>query len=82
MNAEFKPRIDLVNRTKLETVVPLSTPYIVFIDPSDQCNFQCKFCPTGDRELMKKTPGRNHGALDFDLYRKIIDDIATFENKL
>lgn len=82
MKAEFKPRIDLKNRTKLETVIPLRTPFIINIDPSDRCNFQCKFCPTGDRELMKKTPGRNFGCLDFELYKKIIDDLAEFEDKI
>jgi len=82
MKAEFKPRIDLKNRTKLETVIPLKTPFIINIDPSDRCNFQCKFCPTGDRELMKKTPGRNFGIMDFELYKKVIDDICTFDDKV
>lgn len=82
MKAEIKPRIDLKNRTKLETVIPLKTPLIINIDPSDKCNFQCKFCPTGDRELMKKTEGRNHGLMDFELYKKIIDDICEFDSKV
>ena len=82
MNAEFKPRIDTANRTRLETVIPLQTPFIINIDPADICNFQCKFCPTGDRELMKSIPGRNHGLMDWNLYTKIIDDIATFENRV
>ena len=74
MKAEMKPRIDLENRTRLETVIPLRTPFII--------NFQCKFCPTGDRALMKRTPGRNHGLMDFDLYRKIIDDACGFPDKV
>lgn len=82
MKAEFKPRIDLKNRTKLETVIPLRTPFIINIDPCDRCNFQCKFCPTGDRELMAKTPGRNHGVMSWELYKKIIDDICKFEDKV
>ncbi|MGI5065381.1 radical SAM/SPASM domain-containing protein [Treponema putidum] len=82
MKAKIKPRIDLINRTRLEEVIPLRTPFIINIDPSDKCNFLCKFCPTGDRELMKKTPGRNHGPMDFELYKKIINDICTFEDKV
>lgn len=82
MKAEFKPRIDLKNRTKLETVIPIRTPFIINIDPADICNFQCKFCPTGDRELMKKTTGRNHGIMDYELYKKIIDDICEFKDKV
>lgn len=82
MKAKIKPRIDLENRTKLETVIPLSTPFIIFIDPSDICNFRCKFCPTGDRELMRNTAGRNHGNMDFQLYKKIIHDISEFTDKI
>lgn len=82
MKAEIKPRIELENRTKLETVIPLDVPFIINIDPSDTCNFQCIFCPTGDRKLMKSTPGRSHGVMDFDLYKKIIDDICEFEKPI
>lgn len=82
MRAKIKPRIDLENRTKLETVIPLNTPFIIFIDPSDKCNFRCKFCPTGNVELMKNTKGRNFGIINFDLYKKIIDDLKDFDNKI
>ena len=81
MKAEFKPRIDLENRTKLETVIPLKVPYVIFIDPSDICNFYCKFCPSGDKELMKNV-GRSLKTMDFNLYKKIIDDICEFEKPL
>ena len=73
MQAEIKPRIDLKNRTRLETVIPLSVPFI---------NFQCKFCPTGERKLISNTPGRNHGLMDFELYKKIINDIGEFEKPI
>lgn len=79
--ATFKPRIDLENRTKLETVLPLTTPFVIFIDPSDACNFKCSFCPTGDNSLMKEV-GRPLKQLDWDLYKKIIDDICEFDDKV
>lgn len=82
MKAKIKPRIDLENRTRLETVIPLNTPFIIFIDPSDKCNFRCKFCPTGNIELMNNTKGRNFGIINFDLYKKIIDDLQDFENNI
>jgi MoaA/NifB/PqqE/SkfB family radical SAM enzyme len=81
MKAKIKPRIDLENRTKLETVIPLNVPFIIFVDPSDSCNFKCKFCPSGDKELMKKV-GRSLKYMDFDLYKKIIDDICKFEKPI
>ncbi|MGD0229660.1 MAG: radical SAM/SPASM domain-containing protein [Syntrophorhabdales bacterium] len=81
MKAEIKPRIELQNRTRLEEVIPLSTPFVLFVDPSDICNFHCKFCPTGSRPPTRKR-GRKPGLMDFDLYRKIIDDLGDLERPL
>lgn len=81
MDKEQLRRIDLKNRTKLETVIPLSTPFIINVDPADSCNFQCGFCPTGDRKLMKEI-GRPLKTMDFDLFKKIIDDINEFDNPI
>jgi len=82
VGAKIRPRIDMENRTPLEKVIPLSTPFVLFVDPSDRCNFQCKFCPTGDRRLMERTPGRNHGNMDFALFKKIVDDLCEFERPI
>ncbi|WP_305906541.1 radical SAM/SPASM domain-containing protein [Methylomarinum sp. Ch1-1] len=81
MKATVKPRINLEDRTPLQNVIPLSTPFVLFIDPVNTCNFQCTFCPTGDRELIKST-GRWQGRLDFDVYKKVIDDLGEFDNPL
>lgn len=81
MKAIIKPRIELENRTQLEEVIPIEVPFLVFVDPADICNFQCKFCPTGNRELIKKIK-RNSGFMDFDLYKKIIDDLCAFDQPI
>ncbi len=81
MKAELKPRINLEGRTALETVIPLATPFVLFVDPSSACNFQCTFCPTGDRALIRGT-GRFQGALKLDLFQKIIDDLDDFDHPL
>lgn len=81
MKAQIKPRINLEGRTALQDVIPLETPFVLFVDPSSGCNFQCAFCPTGDRTLIKET-GRYQGAMSFDVYRKIIDDLALFPEKI
>lgn len=73
MKAELKPRIDLDNRTKLETVIPLSTPYLVFLDPSDICNAKCSFCPTGTGEAKKYKKAQ---LMEWELYKKIIGDLV------
>ena len=81
MKAKIQPRINLEGRTALETVIPLSSPYILYVDPASICNFRCKFCPTGDKSLINDTK-RWQGRMDFDLYRKIIDDLHGFDKPL
>ncbi|MDR2349342.1 MAG: radical SAM protein, partial [Deltaproteobacteria bacterium] len=82
MKAKIKPRLELLDRLELKEMIPLLVPYVIYIDPCDRCNFQCKFCPTGDRELMRKTRGRNHGLMDYALYRTIVDAMNEFEEKI
>ncbi|MBK1709323.1 radical SAM protein [Marichromatium gracile] len=77
MKAKIKPRINLDERTALQDVIPLDTPFVVFVDPASACNFRCPFCPTGDRALIRET-GRFQGVMSFELYRKLIDDLAEF----
>ena len=81
MKAKYEPRIDLVNRTPLQDVIPLDTPFVIFVDPSDACNFKCRFCPTSDRNLMKKV-GRPWKQMSFELFKKIAVDMTKFPKKV
>lgn len=82
MKAKIKKRIeDDSKRVELGSVLPLSAPYVLMIDPSSACNHSCRFCPTGDHPLIKKTE-RFVGHLDFNLYKKIIDDANSFTNPI
>lgn len=72
MSAIIKPRIGN-DRTPLQTVIPLSTPYLVFLDPSDKCNAKCGWCPTGNKEAKKYRKGQ---LMDWNLYVKIINDLC------
>ena len=78
MNAKYSPRIDIHDPVVLKNAIPLLTPWVIHIDPCDTCNFKCNFCPTGNRDLMKKIEGRGHGPMDFALYKKIIDSLSEF----
>lgn len=68
-------------RTVLSNVLPLDTPYAVTIFPIYACNFKCNYC-------LHSLTGNARGhisdkiSMDFDLYKKCIDDIATFPRKL
>jgi radical SAM protein with 4Fe4S-binding SPASM domain len=73
MPAKVQPRIS-ANRTPLQDVVPLSTPYLVFLDPSNVCNFRCRFCPTGDPGLVAQY--RKPEMMKWGVYTKVIRDLA------
>ncbi|MBI9113155.1 radical SAM/SPASM domain-containing protein [Maridesulfovibrio ferrireducens] len=81
MAAEISPRIHLEGRTALQDVIPLESPFLVFIDPSNICNFKCTFCPTGNEKLLQKT-ARKKNVMTLKIFKKIIDDIGHFPNKL
>jgi radical SAM protein with 4Fe4S-binding SPASM domain len=69
------------DRTDIGKVAPLSTPFVVFIDPCSACNFSCTFCPTGDHELIKSI-GRFQGVLKLHDYEKILRDLNDFASPI
>ena len=77
MNAKIGLRKN-PKRTDLATVVPLSTPFVLFVDPSSACNFKCTFCPTGDLALLKSI-NRFQGILKLADLEKIVSDVRQFK---
>lgn len=78
MSAERKSLIN-EKRHKLEDVLPLKTPYSLFIDPCNSCNFKCRFCAlqtSGEALSFKKQ------LMPMELYKKIVDDVGRFPEKL
>lgn len=71
-------------RTKLETVIPLSTPFILYVDPSSACNLQCEFCPCGRAhdDLWSESKQNSIGIMDMKLFKKIVDDCSEFDEKI
>jgi len=66
-------------RHNLWEVVPLKAPWVVYIEPTNLCNLRCKYCPTGDKELTKMRP---NGMMNWEVYKKAIDDISQFGKKI
>jgi len=81
VKAEILRRVETKNLTILGEVVPLEAPFVLLVDPSNLCNFQCKFCPSGNHDLIRKT-GRYQGNLDFSLFKKIIDELKEFSKPI
>ena len=82
MKAKTGNRFLSANRTNLYDVIPLDTPFLIFIDPSSACNLKCPFCPCGGahKELWNKD--KKPSIMDFEIYKKIIDDLEKFPNPI
>ncbi|KTE92012.1 radical SAM protein [Desulfitobacterium hafniense] len=71
-------------RTRLETAIPLKTPFILYLDPSSACNLKCSFCPCSraHENLWTEEKKESIGIMPFDLYKKIIDDCKEFPDSI
>lgn len=68
-------------RTRLASVLPLDTPFVVQIFPIYACNFACHYCVFSvDKE--KRGFISDEVVMDFGLYKKCIDEIAHFPKKV
>lgn len=75
----IKDNIVCKERNRLEEVIPLITPYTVAIDPSNLCNFKCNFCAI---QSKKEDLSFKKQIMDLELFKKTIDDIKNFPDKL
>ena len=68
-------------RTRLAEVLPLDTPYVVQIFPVYACNFKCRYCifsvDRSKRGFISDTI-----MMDVDLFKKCVDDMGSFPNKI
>ncbi len=81
MKAKVQARIYSSEKTRLENVIPLETPYSVHIDVCSLCNFKCNFCFQADEEAMRRK-GLKRGLMDLNLFKKIADDLTHFKDKM
>ncbi len=66
------------NRAPLHAIAPLAYPLVLYLEPTNVCNFRCVFCPTGDTRLVKRH--RPVGMMSWELWTKVIDDFKQFEH--
>jgi len=70
-----------LHREPLSNVIPLDTPFTMFIEPTNRCNFRCAFCPTSKPNLISSV-NRPTGDMTYEFSKQIIDQIALFPKKL
>lgn len=68
-------------RVRLGEALPLRTPFMIEIYPMYACNFICKYCMMSISK-SKRSFVSDKIIMDFKLYKKCIDDIAVFPDKL
>lgn len=69
-------------RVKLGEVVPLDTPFSLYIFPTYFCNFKCNYCEHSlPEDIMEKKPYYKK-SMSFELFKKAIDDAKNFPRKI
>ncbi len=69
------------SRIKLADAIPLDGPLIVQIFDIYACNLSCKFCHYGlPKEKRPELTTKN--IMDLELFKKVIDDMEGFTNKI
>lgn len=81
MKAKIKSKLDLENRVPLQDVIPLETPFLIYLDPSSLCNFHCQFCPSGHKDLIKQA-GYKRNIMDLELFYDFIDKLKEFSKPI
>jgi len=68
-------------RTNLAEALPLDTPFVVQIFPIYACNFRCNYC-IFSTNLKKRGFISDNTTMDLSLYKKCINDMTKFPNKI
>ena len=65
-----------IQRVALHEHLPLKQPFSLHIYPSFYCNFKCGYCLHSLDAAALEKKGFRRQYMDFDLYRKAVDDVA------
>ena len=75
-----KSKIRFDGRSDLSEVLPLESPYSIYLDPASACNFRCSFCPTGHHDLVSGSYKRS--VMPYSMFEDIIGQISMFSRPL
>lgn len=70
-----------IGRQELANIIPIQTPFTAFIEPTNRCNFRCRFCPTSQPDLLKGV-NRPVGDMPMEFAKELINQFAMFPDKL
>lgn len=82
MGAQIKPICGL-DRVKLSVVIPLETPFSLYVFPTTFCNFKCIYCAHSlGLEEMKKRYNFEAQNMDIETFNLIVEQVKKFPQKL
>jgi len=82
LSSEIKPIYGL-KREILGNVIPLSTPYSMFVFPTTFCNFKCQYCAHSlGLEKMREKYGLIPETMRMDVFKLVVNQIKQFPGKL
>jgi MoaA/NifB/PqqE/SkfB family radical SAM enzyme len=68
-----------IDRRSLNHRLPLNTPLVLMVDPTNACNLKCSFCYMSDPNIKKI---KKFNVLKISEFKKIIDDCEEFDEKI
>jgi len=80
LKAKIKAGYDS-QRQFLKDVVPINTPFTLFISPSQLCNFKCHYCSHSLSNEKKKREGFVAKNLEYEKFKTIVEQSKKFQNK-
>lgn len=78
---KIQTRLDTKQRNNLGEILPLNTPYVLLVDPSNICNIRCKWCPSGHDDLISLC-GREQKLMSIKQFEKIVEQTKEFDEKI
>jgi radical SAM protein with 4Fe4S-binding SPASM domain len=66
---------DPASRLPLAELLPLPHPWAVYLEPTNVCNFKCKFCPESFADYEQQVGGFRN--MDAGLYDKVVSDLVS-----
>ena len=64
------------NRVPLSSALPLSTPFVINVDPSSACDFKCKYCFQSKGDMPTK------GTMQWSTYKRVIKQMGEFDKPI
>ncbi len=80
MKARIAPGYDKC-RQKLSNIVPIGTPFTLFVTPAQVCNFRCNYCTQSLTKEQKGEIGFQSQLQTYDLFMRIAEQASEFPEK-